>query len=106
MIAIPATRPAPLSRQVLLMRMHKHSHVRTANHASLFNTGELDLQLLVDAGLSAPAEVNEGGTVRVKLFQLAYCQLQKSLRPVYETYSTSGQFLGHYFISAFRSLTL
>ncbi|MDT8992831.1 hypothetical protein RQP54_18300 [Curvibacter sp. APW13] len=76
------------------VRLHDHGHIQTPEHAALFKTGELDL----------PGQPIQH--VAVRFCNFAFNAAQKRADAVFEALDTTGQHLGHYFASAFKTLVL
>lgn len=74
--------------------LHDHGHIKTPEHAALFKTGELDLPG------QAPL------TVAVRFSNFAFNAAQKRTDAIFEALDATGQHIGHYFASAFRTLVL
>ena len=85
--------------------MHSHDRLRTEDQARLIRKGELDVQLLQDAGLHIDPSIGPDPTVKVAFDSICLNVNLGRGDPVFLTFAQSGQFLGHYFASAFKSLT-
>ncbi len=103
--AIQNKRPS-IPQKEFAKRFHDHSHINTHEHASLFKTGVLDVQLLMDGQLTVPETLLDCSVVGVKFAAMTYNNVQHRNEPVFAVTDVSGQFQGHYFASAFKSLTL
>lgn len=86
--------------------MHDHAHITKMTHASLFKTGELDVVLLQEAGLSVSPEIASNPIVGVKALKMALNDQQGRIEPVFEVRDQQNATGGTYFASAFKSLTI
>ena len=72
----------------------------------LMNDPENHVQLLMDGQLTVPETLLDCSVVGVKFAAMTYNNVQHRNEPVFAVTDVSGQFQGHYFASAFKSLTL
>ena len=101
------TRKANLSLQQLAELMHNHQHIQTIDHARLFKTGELHKDLLKQADLHVDPTLAQHPIVAIELAAMTVNFVNRRKEPVFLVKSAStGEIQGHYFASAFKSLTL
>ena len=104
-ISAQNARNANLSMDQLAALMHDHSHIKTADHASLFKTGELDVGLLKKADLHVDPTLAQHPIVSIELAAMTVNFANRRNEPVYLARSTeTGKIQGHYFASAFKRL--
>ncbi len=82
------------------LRMNNNVHVQPAET----KTGILDVQLLLDAGLSVPDVFADCSVVRVKYAATTFNTAIRRSEAVYAVHDASGKFYGHYLSSAFKAL--
>lgn len=90
----------------LAKRMHDHSHIKRLEHAALFRTGELDIDLLMAAKLTVPESIQSSPVVSVTAASMVFNGVTNRMVPVFAVRDEEGQFQGHYFATAFKTLTL
>ena len=83
--AIQNKRPS-IPQKEFAKRFHDHSHM--------------------DGQLTVPETLLDCSVVGVKFAAMTYNNVQHRNEPVFAVTDVSGQFQGHYFASAFKSLTL
>lgn len=90
----------------LLKQFNNHPHIKTEAHASLFKTGIVDVSLLRTAGLMVHPSLEECSVVGVRFVAMTRNFAKQRIEPVFAVTNTKGDFIGHFFASAFKSLTL
>jgi hypothetical protein len=95
-----------LTTKELVKQFNDHTHIKTEGHASLFKTGVIDVDLLQKAGLTVPSSLDECSVVGVKFAAMTRNHAKNRIEPVFSVSNMKGDFIGHYFASAFKSLTL
>ncbi len=92
-----------IDNQTLVKRMHRHQHLENAALAEKLKTGVLDLELMRDAGLCTDA-CADCAVVSVRFSAITFNRLTKTKEPVFDVHNSSGNYIGSYFASAFKSL--
>lgn len=95
----------PLSNHALKQRLHDHGRLCACTEASRISRGEIDVQLLRDAGLHVDKELLKNPQVKLEFDSIQLNVNQGRGDPLFRAYDQTGQFTGHYFASAFKSLT-
>jgi hypothetical protein len=93
-----------LSKQALCERLHQHEF-RNEDQARLVKHGELDCELLRAAGLKVDPELSSQAVLRVAFDAVCLNVYLGRAEPVFQVFAPAGHFSGHYFASAFKSLT-
>ena len=83
-----------------------HQHIQTLEHASLFKTGEIDVALFDASKMFLDDEIRKKPIVSIKASHIANNTVHKRTEAVFEVTLQGGQFMGHYFAGAFKSLCL
>ena len=86
--------------------IHDHQHIQTLDHARLFKTGEIDVALFDASKMFIDDEIRKKPIVSIKASHIAKNTVHKRAEAVFEVTSQGGQFMGHYFAGAFKSLCL
>lgn len=94
-----------LSRTGLAAAMHNHDKAGTYDLASLFKTGELDIDLLERAQLYVSDALKRTPVVSVQAASFTKNVFTGRMETVFGVHA-EGVFQGHYFSSAFRSLSV
>ena len=86
--------------------LNDHSHITSAEHAKLFKTGIIDVNLLGKLGLQVPDAIKQCPIVAIEFVRMAWNKPEGRDDPVFAVKDAGGTFCGQYFASAFTSLVL
>lgn len=94
-----------ISTEELRARLNDHG-IQTLENALRFKTGQFDVELLQEAFSISKETVFTSAIVGVRACNLAMNQIAKKTEPVFEAYMPNGNFIGHFYASAFKHLFL
>jgi len=92
-----------LSTAELRKRAHVHSAIDTHERAMCLRTGVLDVDLLKAAHLSVPSSLEDCAVVGVAYAARTLSNLTQRTEAVFHVFDVSGELIGSYFSSAFKS---
>lgn len=94
-----------LQRTELAAMLHEHKDAARIDIATLFKTGELDVDLIERAQLFVSDAIKRNPIVSVELAAITLNITNQRKEPVFGV-RADGVFQGHYFASAFRTLSM
>lgn len=104
MQSIQKSQVRPLTQAELIQRRHDHHDTGSADWATQFTSGVLDVHLMLDAGFHVDEGLMDCHTVHVKYAGTTRNFATKKVETLFAVHDSNGNFIGHYFSGAFKAL--
>lgn len=98
--------PVLISTAELRKRIHVHNYIDSHESASRFKTGVLDVELLKAGLVHVPLCLDSCAVVGITYAARTVSNLTHKPEAVFNAYDAKGEFIGSYFSSMFKSLSI